>query len=71
MEGGWASTAQIDLSKVRLDRLGYFSSVDVETPDVPGTDDQIDVNFTVEEQPSGSISATVGYEEASARPRRR
>ncbi len=61
MEGGWASTAQVDLSKVRLDRLGYFASVDVETPEVPGTDDQIDVNFTLEEQPSGSISATVGY----------
>ena len=61
MEGGWASTAQIDLSKVRLERLGFFKGVDVETPAVPGTDDQIDVNFTVEEQPSGSISATVGY----------
>jgi outer membrane protein insertion porin family len=61
MEGGWASTAQIDLSKVRLERLGYFKGVDVETPQVAGTDDQIDVNFTVEEQPSGSISATLGY----------
>lgn len=61
MEGGWASTAQIDLSKIRLERLGYFKGVDVETPQVPGTDDQIDVNFSVEEQPSGSISATVGY----------
>ncbi len=61
MEGGWASSAQIDLSKVRLERLGYFKGVDVETPPVPGTDDQIDVNFSVEEQPSGSISATLGY----------
>ncbi len=61
MEGGWASTAQIDLSKVRLERLGYFKKVDVETPEVPGTDDQVDVNFTVEEQPSSSISATLGY----------
>ncbi|MAT82720.1 MAG: outer membrane protein assembly factor BamA [Gammaproteobacteria bacterium] len=61
MEGGWASTAQIDLSKLRLERLGYFSPVNVETPEVPGTDDQIDVNFTVEEQPSSSISATLGY----------
>ena len=61
MEGGWASTAQIDLSKIRLERLGFFKGVDVETPQVPGTDDQIDVNFSVEEQPSGSISATVGY----------
>ena len=61
MEGGWASTAQIDLSKLRLERLGYFQEVNVETPEVPGTDDQIDVSFTVEEQPSGSISATLGY----------
>ncbi|MEZ5558379.1 MAG: outer membrane protein assembly factor BamA [Pseudomonadales bacterium] len=61
MEGGWASTAQIDLSKVRLERLGFFQEVNVETPAVPGTDDQVDVNFTVEEQPSGSISATLGY----------
>ncbi len=61
MEGGWASTQQIDLSKVRLERLGYFKGVDVETPQVAGRDDQIDVNFSVEEQPSGSISATVGY----------
>lgn len=61
MEGGWASSSQIDLSKVRLERLGYFKGVDVETPPVPGTDDQIDVDFSVEEQPSGSISATLGY----------
>ncbi|MEZ5598417.1 MAG: outer membrane protein assembly factor BamA [Pseudomonadales bacterium] len=61
MEGGWASTAQIDLSKVRLERLGYFANVTVETPQVPGSDDEVDVNFTVEEQPSGSISATLGY----------
>jgi outer membrane protein insertion porin family len=61
MEGGWASTAQIDLSKVRLERLGYFKGVEMEMPEVPGTDDQVDVNFAVEEQPSGSISATLGY----------
>ena len=61
MEGGWASTAMIEGSKIRLQRLGFFKEVNVETPTVPGTDDQIDVNYTVEEQPSGSISATVGY----------
>ncbi len=63
MEGGWASTAMIEGSKVRLQRLGFFKEVNVETPSVPGTEDQIDVNFTVEEQPSGSISATVGFAE--------
>ena len=61
MEAGWASTAQIDLSKVRLERLGYFKGVEVETPQVPGTDDQIDVEFVVEEQPSGAISGTLAY----------
>ena len=61
MEGGWASASMIEGSKIRLQRLGFFKEVNVETPSVPGTDDQIDVNYTVEEQPSGSISATVGY----------
>ena len=61
MEAGWASTAQIDLSKVRLERLGFFKGVEVETPQVPGTDDQIDVEFSVEEQPSGAISGTLAY----------
>ena len=61
MEGGWASTAQIDLTKRRLDRLGYFKKVEVDTAPVPGTDNQIDVEFTVEEQPSGSISGTLAY----------
>lgn len=63
LEGGWASTAMIERSKIRLQRLGFFKEVNVETPSVPGTEDQIDVNYTVEEQPSGSISATLGYAE--------
>ena len=61
MEGGWASTYLIDQSKVRLERLGYFKEVNVETPQVPGTDDQVDVNYSVEEQASGSITASVGF----------
>lgn len=61
MEGGWASTYLIDQSKTRLERLGFFKEVNVETPQVPGTDDQVDVNYTVEEQPSGSITASVGF----------
>jgi outer membrane protein insertion porin family len=61
MEGGWASNAYIEASKVRLERLGFFREVNVETPAVPGTEDQIDVNYSVEEQPSGSISATLGF----------
>lgn len=61
MEGGWASNAYIDASRVRLERLGFFKEVNVETPAVPGVEDQIDVEYSVEEQPSGSISATLGY----------
>ena len=65
LEGGWASTALIDLSKVRLERLGYFSQVNVETPAVAGTDDQIDVDISVKEQTSGSIQGTVAYAQYS------
>lgn len=65
MEGGWASTYLIDQSKTRLERLGYFKEVRVETAPVPGTDDQVDVNYAVEEQPSGSISASVGFAQSS------
>jgi len=61
MEGASASTDLINRSKVRLERLGYFREVNVETPQVVGKNDQIDVNFTVEEQPSGSINASIGY----------
>ncbi|MDE0420641.1 MAG: outer membrane protein assembly factor BamA [Gammaproteobacteria bacterium] len=63
IEGGWASTQAIDRSKVRLDQLGYFEpdSVNVETAPVPGTDDQIDVDFTVEEVPTGNINAQLAY----------
>lgn len=61
MEGGWASTYLIDQSKVRLERLGFFKEVDVETIPVPGADDLIDVNYTVEEQPSGSVTASLGF----------
>ncbi len=63
MEGGWANTSMIELSKVRLERLGFFQEINVETPEVPGTENQIDVLFSVEEAPSGSISATVGYQQ--------
>jgi outer membrane protein insertion porin family len=65
MEGGWASTYLIDQSKTRLERLGYFKEVNVETPQVPGTDDQVDVNYSVEEQPSGSITASVGFAQSA------
>ncbi len=61
MESSWASSSKIARSKTRLERLGYFSEVNVETPPVAGTADQIDVNYTVEEKPSGNLSAGVGF----------
>ena len=65
MESSSASSARIEQSKVRLERLGYFKDVQVETKEVPGTSDQIDVDYTVEEQPSGTIGGTVGYAQNS------
>ncbi|MCL6416377.1 outer membrane protein assembly factor BamA [Aestuariirhabdus sp. Z084] len=65
MEGAWASTFNIEQSKTRLDRLGFFKEVNVETPSVPGTTDQIDVEYSVEEQASGSVSASVGFSTGS------
>ncbi|MCP5207377.1 MAG: outer membrane protein assembly factor BamA [Hahellaceae bacterium] len=61
IEGAVASTDLIEASKSRLERLGFFKTVTVETPSVPGTTDQIDANYLVEEQPSGSLSASLGY----------
>ncbi|QIB67722.1 outer membrane protein assembly factor BamA [Kineobactrum salinum] len=61
MEGAPASASAIEQSRVRLERLGYFSRASVETPEVSGHDDLIDVDFAVEEQSSGSIGASFGY----------
>ena len=61
MESAPASAAAIEQSRVRLQRLGYFSSATVETPEVAGHDDLIDVEFAVEEQSSGSIGASFGF----------
>lgn len=61
MESAPASAAAIEQSRVRLQRLGFFSNAEVETPAVPGHDDLIDVEFTVEEQTSGSIGASLGF----------
>lgn len=65
MEGGVASSDRIEFSKTRLERLGFFKTVDVETVPVPGTDDLVDVNYTVEEQATGSLSASIGFSQDS------
>jgi outer membrane protein insertion porin family len=64
IEGAWIDTAKVERSKERLQRLGYFKEVNVETPAVAGTQDQVDLNITVEEQPSGSLLAGLGYSAA-------
>ncbi len=60
-EGAWVSTKKVERGKVRLQRLGYFRTVNVETPAVPGTTDQVDVDYSVEEMPSGNLLAGIGF----------
>ena len=60
-EGAWSSNNSIEAGKVRLERLGYFKEVDVETIPVPNTDDQVDVMYSVEEETTGSVGGNIGY----------
>lgn len=64
-EGALASSEKLDLSKLRLQRLGFFEEVTLDTPRVPGVADQVDVNVTVKEQPSGTIGASVGFSQGA------
>ena len=61
IEGATASTEKIAWSKNRLQRTGFFKSVESETRPVPGVSDQVDVFYTVEEQPSGTVGASLGF----------
>ena len=61
MEGAPYSTKDLNRSKERLQRLRYMESVEAENPRVPGTNDQVDVNYTVVERPSGSLIFGIGY----------
>jgi outer membrane protein insertion porin family len=61
MEGAWFSQSAIDRSKVRLQRLTYFEQVEIETPPVAGTDDQVDILVSVQERPAGSFTVGLGY----------
>ena len=60
MEGGWYDSERVTAGKTRLDRLGYFSEVTVETPAAQGTSDQLDVNIGVVEKPTGNLMLGVG-----------
>jgi outer membrane protein insertion porin family len=64
-EGTWYSQAAIDRSKVRLQRLGYFETVDVENVPVPGSNDQVDVVYNVKETTSGSFVFGLGFSQLS------
>ncbi|WP_445397403.1 outer membrane protein assembly factor BamA [Zobellella sp. An-6] len=61
VEGTWLSSENVEQSRTRLNRLGYFSDVQVETRRVPGEDDLVDLEVTVKEQPAGSINFGIGY----------
>ena len=61
LEGSYYDASKIQLSKSRIDRTQYFKDVNVETAPVADRADQIDVNFTVEEKPTGSLLIGGGY----------
>jgi len=61
LESSWYDSDRIRISRERVDRLGFFTQVDVETQDVPGTPDQVDLNFTVAEKPTGNLQIGAGY----------
>ncbi len=65
MEGAPASAIKIENSRVRLERLGYFKQAEVEIIEVAGSDDLIDLEYTVEEQSSGSLGASIGFSQDS------
>ncbi len=61
LEGAWYSTTNIERSKKRIDKLNYFSSVNLETPAVGDATDKIDVNIDVEEKTTGNVMFGLGF----------
>jgi outer membrane protein insertion porin family len=64
MEASWYGAEQIKISRDRVDRLGYFSEVTIDTPEVPGTTDQVDVNLKVVEKPTGNLMVGAGFSQS-------
>jgi outer membrane protein insertion porin family len=64
LESGWYNTAKLNRSKQRVDKLGYFSDVQVDTPAVQGTTDQVDVDVKLTERATGNLTAGIGYSTA-------
>jgi outer membrane protein insertion porin family len=60
-ESAWYNASKIQRSRIRLQRLGFFEDVNVETPAVPGVSDQVDVNMAVKERPTGNLLFGVGF----------
>jgi len=60
-EGAWYDGNKIKLSRDRVDRLGFFTDVNVETQEIPGSPDQVDIAVTVAEKPTGSLQLGAGY----------
>jgi outer membrane protein insertion porin family len=63
-ESSWYDADKIKLSRDRIDRLGFFKEVNIETSDVPGAPDQVDLNITVAEKPTGSLQVGAGFSTA-------
>ena len=61
LESGWYNTEKLNRSKQRIDKLGYFSDVQVDTPTVQGTTDQVDVEVKLTERATGNLTAGIGY----------
>ena len=61
LEASWYDGGKIRSSRDRVDRLGYFSDVGIETQEVPGSPDQVDLTITVAEKPTGSLSLGAGF----------
>ncbi len=64
LETAWFSTDLVKKSRERLKRLGYFDDVNIETPAVPGSADQVDVEVAVTEKASGNLMAGIGYSQS-------